>query len=59
MKERYSKEKAAEYYSENIETITEESKNWYNKLAKEEKDKVQRGRYQQLIQYKKEALTSK
>ena len=61
-KERYSKEKAAEYYSQNKEAIKEKSKNWYKNLSKEEKDKIkeyQRKRYQQLIQYKKEALQNK
>ena len=61
-KERYSKEKAAEYYLENKEAIKEKSKNRYKNLSKEEKDKIkeyQRKRYQQLIQYKKEALQNK
>ena len=47
-KEKYSKEKAAEYYSQNKETIKEKSNNRY-KNEKEEKDKVkeyQRKRYQ-------------
>ena len=37
-------------------------KNWYKNLSEEEKDKIkeyQRKRYQQLIQYKKEALQNK
>ena len=58
-KERYSKEKADEYYLENKEAITKKSRDWYKNLSKEEKDKIkkyQRKRYQQLIQYKKEAL---
>ena len=61
-KERYSKEKAAEYYLQNKETIKEKSKNWSKILSKEEKDRIkeyQRKRYQQLIQYKKEALQNK
>ena len=61
-KERYSKEKAAEYYLENKEAIKEKSKNQYKNLSKEEKDKInqyQRKRYQQLIQYKKESLQNK
>ena len=61
-KERYSKEKAAKYYSKNKEAIKEKSKNWHKNLSKEEKDKIkeyQRKRYQQLIQYKKEALQNK
>ena len=55
--ERHSKEKAAEYYLQNKEAIKE--KTCYKNLSKEEKDKIkkyQRKRYQQLIQYKKEAL---
>ena len=62
VKERYSKEKAAEYYLQNKEAIKEKSKNWYKNLSKEEKDKTkeyQRKRYQQLIQYKREALRNK
>ena len=61
-KERYSKEKAAEYYLQNKEAIKEKSKNWYKNLSKEEKDKIkeyQIKRYQQLIQHKKEALQNK
>ena len=61
-KERYSKENAAEYYLENKEVTKEKSKNRYNNLSKEEKDKIkeyQMKRYQQLIQYKKEALQNK
>ena len=60
-KARYSKEKAAEYYLKNKEAI-KKSKNRYKNLSKEEKDKIkeyQRKRYQQLIQYKKEALQNK
>ena len=58
-KERYSKEKAAEYCLKNKEAIKEKSKNWYKNLSKEEKGKIkkyQSKRYQQLILYKKEAL---
>ena len=54
-KERYSKEKSAEYYLENKEVITKKSRDWYKNLSKEEKNKIteyQRKRYQQLIQYK-------
>ena len=39
-KQRYSKEKAAEYYLKNKETIKEKSKNPYKNLSKEEKDKI-------------------
>ena len=61
-KERYSKEKAAEYYLQNKEAIKEKSRNWSKNLSKEDKDKIkeyQWKRYQQLIQYKKEALQNK
>ena len=61
-KERYSKEKAAEYYLENKEAIKKKSKNRYKYLSKEEKNKIkkyQRKKYQQLIQYRKEALQNK
>ena len=61
-KERYSKEKAAEYYFKNKEAIKGKSKNRYKNFSKEERDKIkeyQRKRYQQLIQYKKEALQNK
>ena len=59
-KERYSKEKAAEYCSQNKEAIKGKSKNWYKNLAEDEKEKIkeyQRKRYQQLIQYKKRSVT--
>ena len=61
-KERYSKEKAADYYLKSKEAIKEKSKNIYKNLSKEEKDKIkdyQRKIDQQLIQYKKEALQNK
>ena len=38
--ERYSKEKAAEYYAQNKEAIKETSKNRYKNLSQEEKDKI-------------------
>ena len=62
VKERYSKENAAQFYWQNKEAIKEKSKNWYENFSKEEKDKIkgyQRKRHQQLIQYKKEALQNK
>ena len=61
-KERYSKEKAAEYYMQNKEVIKERSKNCYKKLLEEENNKIkeyQKKRYQELVQYKKEALKNK
>ena len=39
-KERYSKEKAAEYYLQNKEAIKEKSKEQYKQLLQEEKDKI-------------------
>ena len=61
-KERYSKEKAAEYYLQNKEARKRKSKTRYKNLPKVEKGKIkeyQRERYQQLIQYKNEALQNK
>ena len=61
-KERYSKEKAAEYYQQNKEAIKEKSKNCYKNMSEEEKNKIkeyQKKRYQELIQYKKEALKNR
>ena len=61
-KKRYSKEKAAEYYLQNKEVIKGKARNRYNNLSEEEKNKVkeyQKKRYQELIQYKKEALKNK
>ena len=58
-KEKFSKEKAAEYYLKNKEAIKEKSRERYKNLPQEEKDKVknyQRKRYQEFVQYKKEAL---
>ena len=39
-KERYSKEKAAEYYKQNKEVIKEKSRNCYKNLSEEEKPKL-------------------
>ena len=39
-KERYCKEKAAEYYSKNKEAIKEKSKMQQKNLLEEEKDKI-------------------
>ena len=59
-KEQYSKEKAAEYYKQNKEAIKEKSKERYKNLSQEEKDKIKDIKkiciYQELVQYKKEAL---
>ena len=56
-KERYSKEKAAEYYLKNKEAIKEKSRERYKNLSQKEKDKIKE--YQELVQYKKEALKNK
>ena len=64
-KEKYSKEKAAEYYLKNKEAIKERARNRYKNLSQEEKDKIKgyqkkkKKRYQELVQNKKEALKSK
>ena len=39
-RERYSKEKAAEYYKQNKEVIEEKSKNRYKNFSEEEKTKL-------------------
>ena len=39
-KEKYSKEKAAEYYKENKEAIKKKSRERYKILLQEEKDKI-------------------
>ena len=39
-KEKYSKEKAAEYYAQNKEAIKEESRECYKSFLQEEKDKI-------------------
>ena len=61
-KERYSKEKTAEYYLQNKEVIKENTRNCYNNLSEEEKIKIieyQKKTYQELIQFRKEALRNK
>ena len=60
-KVKYSQEKTAEYYAQNEEAIQEKSKQCYKNLQ-EGKDKIkeyQRKRYQELVQYKKDALKNK
>ena len=39
-KEKYSREKAAEYYKQNKEAIKEQAKERYKNLSQEEKDKI-------------------
>ena len=58
-KQKYSKEKAAEYYAQNKEAIKEKSRECYKNLSQEEKDKIreyQRKKYQELVRYKKEGV---
>ena len=52
-KEKYSKEKAAEYYAQNKEAIKERSRECYKNLSQEKKDNIkedQRKKYQELVQ---------
>ena len=61
-KEKYSKEKAAEYYVQNKEVIKDKSRNHYKNLSEEEKNKIkeyQKKRYQELVQYKTQVLKYK
>ena len=61
-KEKYSKEKAAEYYKQNKEAIKGKSKECHKNLSQEEKDKIkeyQSKKYQELVQYEKGALKNK
>ena len=61
-KERYSKEKAAEYYLKTKEAIKEKLRERYKNLSQEEKDKIkeyQRKNSQELVHYKKYALQNK
>ena len=61
-KEKYSKEKAAEYYAQNKEAIKEKSRKRYKNLSQQKKGQIkeyQRKNYQKLVQYEKEALKNK
>ena len=61
-KEKYSKAKVAEYYLQNKEVLKEKVRDHYRNLPEEEKNKIkeyQKKKYQELIQYKKEALKNK
>ena len=61
-KERYSKDKAADYYAQNKEAKKEKSREHYKNFSQEEKNKIteyQRKKYQELVQYKKESLKNK
>ena len=51
-KERYSKEKVAEYYAQNKEAIKEKSREHYKNLLQDEKEKIKeyhRKKYQELV----------
>ena len=61
-KKNYSEENAAEYYLKNKEVIKEKATTCYRNLSEEEKNKIkeyQKNKYQELLQYKKEALKNK
>ena len=60
-KGKYSKEQAAEHYKQNKEAIKEKSRERYKNLSQEQKDKIKeyQKKYQELVQYKKEALKNK
>ena len=61
VKEKYSKEKAAKYYAQNKEVIKEKSRERYQNLSKKQNTRLKRTKkkYQELVQYKKEALKNK
>ena len=51
-KEKYSKEKVAEYYAQNKEAIKEKSREHYKNLLQDEKEKIKeyhRKKYQELV----------
>ena len=50
-KERYSKEKAVEYYSRNKEAVKEKSKNRYKNLPKEKKTKLKSVKNKEIIKF--------
>ena len=61
-KEKYSKEKSAEYYAQNKEAITEKSRQRYKNFSQKEKDEIEEcqiKKYQELVQHKKEVLRNR
>ena len=60
-KEKYSKEKATGHYKQNKVAIKEKSKERYKNLSQEKEDKIKeyQKKYQELLQYKKDALKNK
>ena len=59
--ENCANEEAAEYYKQNKDAIKEKSRKRYKNMSQEEKDKIKeyQKKYQELVQYKKEALKNK
>ena len=58
-KEKYSKEKAAEYYLQNKEAIKEKARDRYKNRSEEKKNKIkeyQKKKYQELVLYKNKTL---
>ena len=57
-KEKYSKEKTAEYYKENKEAIKEKSREHYKNFSREKKIRLKstKKKYQESVQYKKSKL---
>ena len=61
-KEKYSEEKAAQYYAQDKEAIKEKLKKHYKNLSQEKKTilkSIKEKKYQELVHYKKEALKNK
>ena len=60
-KEKYSKEKTTEYYAQNKEARKGNSRECYKNLSQEEKDiiKEYQEKFEELVQYKKEAVKNK
>ena len=56
-KEKYSREKTAEYYAQNKEAIKEKSREPYKNLSQKKKKtrlkSIKQKKYQELVQYKK------
>ena len=61
VKEKNSKEKAAKYYAQNKEVIKEKSRERYKNLSKKQNTRLKstKKKYQELVQYKKEAPKNK
>ena len=59
--ENCANEEAAEYYKQNKDAIKEKLRKRYKNMSQEEKDKIKeyQKKYQELVEYKKEALKNK